>query len=152
MFNHSSLFNLQPLLKVSMSLKDALILVLRKAMFSRWVLLMRFISLMNHALVNLTVIQIRGSVTPQIKIISYTVLPPLLLSTSQLDGRKSAVTGFLLLLKNFKVLGSLASSQCSQAISSSQVRLQLDCMCSFHRCVCNKGAGKHLQLRQHVQF
>uniref|UniRef100_A0A3B3YAB2 FA complementation group I n=1 Tax=Poecilia mexicana TaxID=48701 RepID=A0A3B3YAB2_9TELE len=54
----------QPLLKVSMSLKDSLILVLRKAMFS-----------------------------------------------SQLDGRKSAVTGFLLLLKNFKVLGSLASSQ-----------------------------------------
>lgn len=43
---------------------------------------------------------------------------------SQLDGRKSAVTGFLLLLKNFKVLGSLASSQCSQAVSSSQVKLQ----------------------------
>ncbi|XP_061577509.1 Fanconi anemia group I protein isoform X2 [Cololabis saira] len=70
----------QPLLKVSMSLKDALILVLRKAMFS-----------------------------------------------SQLDGRKSAVTGFLLLLKNFKVLGSLASSQCSQAISSSQVQVDVHC-------------------------
>ena len=42
-------------------------------------------------------------------------------SFSQLDGRKSAVTGFLLLLKNFKVLGSLASSQASQGISSSQV-------------------------------
>ncbi|XP_040895232.1 Fanconi anemia group I protein isoform X2 [Toxotes jaculatrix] len=68
----------QPLLKVSMSLKDALILVLRKAMFS-----------------------------------------------SQLDGRKSAVTGFLLLLKNFKVLGSLASSQCSQAISSSQIQVDV---------------------------
>ncbi|XP_061891934.1 Fanconi anemia group I protein isoform X2 [Entelurus aequoreus] len=65
----------QPLLKVSMSMKDALIVVLRKAMFS-----------------------------------------------SQLDGRKSAVAGFLLLLKNFKVLGSLATSQCSQAISSSQTR------------------------------
>lgn len=38
-FNRSSLFDLQPLLKVSMSLKDALILVLRKAMFSRCVLL-----------------------------------------------------------------------------------------------------------------
>uniref|UniRef100_A0A8B9K210 FA complementation group I n=1 Tax=Astyanax mexicanus TaxID=7994 RepID=A0A8B9K210_ASTMX len=63
----------QPLLKVSMSLKDALILVLRKAMFS-----------------------------------------------SQLDGRKSAVSGFLLLLKNFRVLGSLAPSQCSQALTSSQ--------------------------------
>uniref|UniRef100_A0A8C8IAX4 FA complementation group I n=1 Tax=Oncorhynchus tshawytscha TaxID=74940 RepID=A0A8C8IAX4_ONCTS len=60
----------QPLLKVSMSMKDALILVLRKAMFS-----------------------------------------------SQLDGRKSAVTGFLLLLKNFRVLGSMASSQCSPALS-----------------------------------
>ncbi|XP_068579054.1 Fanconi anemia group I protein [Cebidichthys violaceus] len=69
---------IQPLLKVSMSLKDALILVLRKAMFS-----------------------------------------------SQLDGRKSAVTGFLLLLKNFKVLGSLASSQCSQAISSSQIQVDV---------------------------
>ncbi|KAM8890961.1 Fanconi anemia group I protein isoform 2-T2 [Spinachia spinachia] len=69
---------IQPLLKVSMSLKDALILVLRKAMFS-----------------------------------------------SQLDGRKSAVTGFLLLLKNFKVLGSLASSQCSQAVSSSQVQVDV---------------------------
>uniref|UniRef100_A0A3B4Z0C0 FA complementation group I n=1 Tax=Seriola lalandi dorsalis TaxID=1841481 RepID=A0A3B4Z0C0_SERLL len=68
----------KPLLKVSMSLKDALILVLRKAMFS-----------------------------------------------SQLDGRKSAVTGFLLLLKNFKVLGSLASSQCSQTISSSQVQVDV---------------------------
>ncbi|KAL7858332.1 hypothetical protein AOLI_G00184340 [Acnodon oligacanthus] len=65
----------QPLLKVSMALKDALILVLRKAMFS-----------------------------------------------SQLDGRKSAVAGFLLLLKNFRVLGSLASSQCSQALTSSQVQ------------------------------
>lgn len=40
---------------------------------------------------------------------------------SQLDGRKSAVAGFLLLLKNFRVLGSLASSQCSQALTSSQV-------------------------------
>ncbi|XP_056272645.1 Fanconi anemia group I protein isoform X2 [Pseudoliparis swirei] len=69
---------IQPLLKVSMSLKDALILVLRKAMFS-----------------------------------------------SQLDGRKSAVSGFLLLLKNFKVLGSLASSQCSQAISSSQIQVDV---------------------------
>lgn len=68
----------QPLLKVSMSLKDSLILVLRKAMFS-----------------------------------------------SQLDGRKSAVTGFLLLLKNFKVLGSLASSQASQAISSSQIQVDV---------------------------
>ncbi|XP_043980930.1 Fanconi anemia group I protein [Gambusia affinis] len=68
----------QPLLKVSMSLKDSLILVLRKAMFS-----------------------------------------------SQLDGRMSAVTGFLLLLKNFKVLGSLASSQSSQAVSSSQVQVDV---------------------------
>ncbi|XP_073669366.1 Fanconi anemia group I protein isoform X1 [Paramisgurnus dabryanus] len=65
----------QPLLKVSMSIKDALILVLRKAMFS-----------------------------------------------SHLDGRKAAVAGFLLLLKNFRVLGSLASSQASQAITSSQVQ------------------------------
>nr|XP_014340362.1 PREDICTED: Fanconi anemia group I protein [Latimeria chalumnae] len=66
---------IQPLLKFSMSMKDSLILVLRKAMFS-----------------------------------------------SQLDARKSAVAGFLLLLKNFKVLGSLASSQCSQAIGASQVQ------------------------------
>ncbi|XP_045863557.1 Fanconi anemia group I protein isoform X2 [Meles meles] len=64
----------QPLLKVSMSVRDSLILVLRKAMFA-----------------------------------------------SQLDARKSAVAGFLLLLKNFKVLGSLSSSQCSQSIGVSQI-------------------------------
>uniref|UniRef100_A0A2K5VBI4 FA complementation group I n=1 Tax=Macaca fascicularis TaxID=9541 RepID=A0A2K5VBI4_MACFA len=63
----------QPLLKVSMSMRDSLILVLRKAMFA-----------------------------------------------NQLDARKSAVAGFLLLLKNFKVLGSLSSSQCSQSLSFSQ--------------------------------
>ncbi|XP_072255232.1 Fanconi anemia group I protein [Pyxicephalus adspersus] len=40
---------------------------------------------------------------------------------SQIEARKSAVAGFLLLLKNFKVLGSLSSSQCSQAIGASQV-------------------------------
>ncbi|KAF4094918.1 Fanconi anemia group I protein isoform X3 [Onychostoma macrolepis] len=68
----------QPLLKVSMSMKDALILVLRKAMFS-----------------------------------------------SNLDGRKSAVAGFLLLLKNFRILGSLAPSQASQAITSSQVQVDV---------------------------
>ncbi|XP_043934143.1 Fanconi anemia group I protein [Protopterus annectens] len=69
---------IQPMLKVSMSMKDSLILVLRKAMFS-----------------------------------------------SQLDARKSAVAGFLLLLKNFKVLGSLSSSQCSQSISSTQVQVDV---------------------------
>nr|XP_006139350.1 Fanconi anemia group I protein [Pelodiscus sinensis] len=68
----------QPLLKVSMSVRDSLILVLRKAIFSR-----------------------------------------------QLDARKAAVAGFLLLLKNFKVLGSLAFSQCSQAISASQVQADI---------------------------
>ncbi|NXC17231.1 FANCI protein, partial [Corythaeola cristata] len=65
----------QPLLKVSMSVRDSLILVLQKAIFSR-----------------------------------------------QLDGRKAAVAGFLLLLRNFKVLGSLSSSQCSQAIGATQVQ------------------------------
>uniref|UniRef100_A0A4W2C6X2 FA complementation group I n=1 Tax=Bos indicus x Bos taurus TaxID=30522 RepID=A0A4W2C6X2_BOBOX len=68
----------QPLLKVSMSMRDSLILVLRKAMFA-----------------------------------------------SQLDARKSAVAGFLLLLKNFKVLGSLSSSQCSQSIGVSQVHVDI---------------------------
>ncbi|XP_061855321.1 Fanconi anemia group I protein [Colius striatus] len=65
----------QPLLKVSMSVRDSLILVLQKAIFSR-----------------------------------------------QLNARKAAVAGFLLLLRNFKILGSLASSQCSQAIGASQVQ------------------------------
>ncbi|NXT24142.1 FANCI protein, partial [Syrrhaptes paradoxus] len=65
----------QPLLKVSMSVRDSLILVLQKAIFSR-----------------------------------------------QLDARKAAVAGFLLLLRNFKVLGSLTSSQCSQAIGATQVQ------------------------------
>ncbi|PNJ62071.1 FANCI isoform 14, partial [Pongo abelii] len=68
----------QPLLKVSMSMRDSLILVLRKAMFA-----------------------------------------------NQLDARKSAVAGFLLLLKNFKVLGSLSSSQCSQSLSVSQVHVDV---------------------------
>ncbi|KYO21079.1 Fanconi anemia group I protein [Alligator mississippiensis] len=68
----------QPLLKVSMSARDSLILVLRKAIFSR-----------------------------------------------QLDARKAAVAGFLLLLKNFKILGSLTSSQCSQAIGASQVQADI---------------------------
>ncbi|XP_065703237.1 Fanconi anemia group I protein isoform X1 [Patagioenas fasciata] len=65
----------QPLLKVSMSARDSLILVLQKAIFSR-----------------------------------------------QLDARKAAVAGFLLLLRNFKILGSLSSSQCSQAIGATQVQ------------------------------
>ncbi|XP_064014178.1 Fanconi anemia group I protein [Pogoniulus pusillus] len=65
----------QPLLKVSMAVRDSLILVLQKAIFSR-----------------------------------------------QLDARKAAVAGFLLLLRNFKILGSLSSSQCSQAIGATQVQ------------------------------
>ncbi|NXW92750.1 FANCI protein, partial [Alopecoenas beccarii] len=65
----------QPLLKVSMSARDSLILVLQKAIFSR-----------------------------------------------QLDARKAAVAGFLLLLRNFKILGSLTFSQCSQAIGATQVQ------------------------------
>ncbi|NXP46312.1 FANCI protein, partial [Heliornis fulica] len=65
----------QPLLKVSMSVRDSLILVLQKAIFSR-----------------------------------------------QLDARKAAVAGFLLLLRNFKVLGSLSSSQCSQVIGATQIQ------------------------------
>ncbi|XP_018620611.2 Fanconi anemia group I protein isoform X2 [Scleropages formosus] len=68
----------QPLLRVSMNMKDSLILVLRKAMFS-----------------------------------------------SQLEARKAAVAGFLLLLKNFKVLGSLACSQSSQCLSSSQIQVDV---------------------------
>ncbi|KAJ8249453.1 hypothetical protein GJAV_G00235090 [Gymnothorax javanicus] len=68
----------QPLLRVSVSLRDALILVLRKAVFS-----------------------------------------------SQLDGRRAAVAGFLLLLKNFKVLGSVACSQASQSVTASQVQVDV---------------------------
>ncbi|XP_018427387.1 PREDICTED: Fanconi anemia group I protein [Nanorana parkeri] len=65
---------LQPIFKINVSVRDCIILVLRKAMFC-----------------------------------------------SQIEARKSAVAGFLLLLKNFKILGSLSSSQCSQAIGASQV-------------------------------
>lgn len=43
------------------------------------------------------------------------------LTHRQLDARKAAVAGFLLLLRNFKILGSLTSSQCSQAIGATQV-------------------------------
>lgn len=69
----------QPLLKLSMSLKDSLILVLRKAMFSR-----------------------------------------------QLDSRKIGASGFLMILKHFKVLGGLRSSQASQpSFSSSQIQVDI---------------------------
>jgi len=75
---------IQPLLKISLSLRDSLILVLRKAMFSR-----------------------------------------------QVDARKIAVTGFLLILKHFKILGgsmpsSQPSSQLSQTLShSSQIQVDV---------------------------
>lgn len=75
---------IQPLLKISLTLRDSLILVLRKAMFSR-----------------------------------------------QVDARRIAVTGFLLILKHFKVLGggissSQPSSQLSQTFShSSQIQVDV---------------------------
>ncbi|KAJ7376915.1 hypothetical protein OS493_031507 [Desmophyllum pertusum] len=75
---------IQPLLKISLSLRDSLILVLRKAMFSR-----------------------------------------------QADARKIAVTGFLLILKHFKILGggissSQPASQLSQTLShSSQIQVDV---------------------------
>ncbi|XP_019626483.1 PREDICTED: Fanconi anemia group I protein-like [Branchiostoma belcheri] len=70
----------QPLLKLSMPLKDTLMLVLRKAMFSR-----------------------------------------------QADARKVAVTGFLMILRHFRVLGGLPSSQsCSQSLSFSFSQVQVD--------------------------
>ncbi|XP_056004226.1 Fanconi anemia group I protein-like [Ostrea edulis] len=69
---------IHPLLKLSMSLRDSLILVLRKAMFSR-----------------------------------------------QLDSRKIGVYGFLMFLKNFRILGGLPSSQASQSFSSSQVQVDV---------------------------
>lgn len=100
----------QPLLKVSMSLKDALILVLRKAMFSRCVQLVQSVGWLSVQEMH----QMHDSLPSNNPFMVW-------FFTSQLDGRKSAVTGFLLLLKNFKVLGSLSSSQCSQAVSSSQV-------------------------------
>ncbi|XP_005098563.1 Fanconi anemia group I protein [Aplysia californica] len=65
---------IQPLLKLRPLLKDTLILVLRKAMFSR-----------------------------------------------QLTARKIGAVGFLMILKNFRVLGGLPSSQVSQPIALSQV-------------------------------
>ncbi|KAM6304685.1 Fanconi anemia group I protein [Podargus strigoides] len=68
----------QPLLKVSMSVRDSLLLVLQKAVFSR-----------------------------------------------QLDARKAAVAGFLFLLRNFKILGSLSFSQCSQATGATQVQADI---------------------------
>ena len=40
----------------------------------------------------------------------------------QLDARKIGLQGFLLILKHFKVLGGLPSSQSSQQFSSSQVQ------------------------------
>ena len=66
----------QPLLKLRPLLKDNLILVLRKAMFSR-----------------------------------------------QLTARKIGALGFLMILKNFRVVGGLPSSQVSQPIALSQVQV-----------------------------
>lgn len=43
----------------------------------------------------------------------------------QLDSRKIGVFGFLMILKNFRILGGLPSSQASQPFSSSQVSLFL---------------------------
>lgn len=139
-FIHFLKNNLQPLLKVSMTLKDALILVLRKAMFSRcvWRYLVRL---------PIYFFEVRNNIT------DVTLF-------SQLDGRKSAVIGFLLLLKNFKVLGSLASSQCSQAVTASQVRFQMklisyslykccitavvmNMVCRVSNCGCCIGPGGH---------
>lgn len=50
------------------------------------------------------------------------------LTHRQLDARKAAVAGFLLLLRNFKILGSLTSSQCSQAIGATQVSAALQAL------------------------
>lgn len=74
---------IQPLLKISLTLRDSLILVLRKAMFSR-----------------------------------------------QVDARRIAVTGFLLILKHFKILGGVSSSQPSSQLSqpllpSSQIQVDV---------------------------
>lgn len=74
---------IQPLLKISLTLRDSLMVVLRKAMFSR-----------------------------------------------QVDARKIAVAGFLLILKNFKILGggitsSQPASQPSQPSHSSQIQVDV---------------------------
>ncbi|CAG5131997.1 unnamed protein product [Candidula unifasciata] len=69
---------IQPLLKLSPRLKDTLILVLRKAMFSR-----------------------------------------------QLDSRRIGALGFLMVLKSFRVVGGLPSSQVSQPIALSQLQVDV---------------------------
>ncbi|KAK3095680.1 hypothetical protein FSP39_017526 [Pinctada imbricata] len=74
---------IQPLLKISVTLRDALILVLRKAMFSK-----------------------------------------------QLDSRKIGVSGFLMILKQFRVLGGLQSSQTSQSFSFSQITVDVHARCN----------------------
>ncbi|ESO96862.1 hypothetical protein LOTGIDRAFT_115514, partial [Lottia gigantea] len=103
---------IQPLLKLSMSLKDTLMIVLKKSMFSR-----------------------------------------------QLEARKIGVIGFLMFLKNFKVLGGLPSSQCSQPFTLSQVQVDvhtrynpasnealcLEILGNLRRC-CTQQADVRLQL------
>ncbi|XP_052773916.1 Fanconi anemia group I protein-like [Mya arenaria] len=70
---------IQPLLKHSMALKDALMVTLRKAMFSR-----------------------------------------------QLESRKIGASGFLMVLKHFRVLGGVRSSQASQSsLSTSQIEVDI---------------------------
>ncbi|ELU05346.1 hypothetical protein CAPTEDRAFT_103113, partial [Capitella teleta] len=70
---------IQPLLRVSPSLRDSIILVLRKSMFS-----------------------------------------------NQLEARQVAVMGFLLFLKNFKILGGFSFSQASQSSLASSELVQVE--------------------------
>lgn len=66
------------------------------------------------------------------------------LTHRQLDARKAAVAGFLLLLRNFKILGSLTSSQCSQAIGATQVSAALQAVVQ----VCDSLTSNTCSLKQ----
>ena len=143
---------IHPLLKLSMSLRDSLILVLRKAMFSRYPAALLHLML-YHETFSLLVYHCK-QMTRQMALIKdetqklfdfFLILSSLeikmwmyikhfeslfsccirLHSIScfyrQLDSRKIGVFGFLMFLKNFRVLGGLPSSQASQPFSSSQV-------------------------------
>ncbi|KAG8516321.1 Fanconi anemia group I protein, partial [Galemys pyrenaicus] len=111
----------QPLLKVSVSMRDSLILVLRKAMFaSRCFVSCTYVHLVllcASSFTHISPLELAGFSDPE----PVPVRVVLSVNFFLLDARKSAAAGFLLLLKNFKVLGSLSSSQCSQPLGVSQV-------------------------------
>ena len=89
---------LKPLMKISMTMKDSLILVLRKAMFAR------YICSFSLSFVHLFILFIIHQHLPFIGQLFFLHCYPFYISFfRQEESRKIAVAGLLLILKHFKV-------------------------------------------------